>query len=289
MTKTGKELNSQTKINKTLKEEHDKFPTITSSEDGKKLILTHKTNDGDEVIMTFNSPRREKYANTAKVIWSQYITSYVLLPEKQIYLHPNDYWNIYKKILFGKEIINGTGNSMWINGEQYTFVQPEYYFTTINAEKSEQLKDKGIYGIYYNDELLYIGSSARLESRWKEHDMNFRTHASINRMYLHKEYEPDKIEYKVLESGNDIAELIDTDDVPNWILQLIEAYYIKFYQPKYNIEGTAKHSFRFSATSDDVPKDYWQIVKNLLTNESIKYEHQAQELLTQYGGFLNEN
>lgn len=81
------------------------------------VTIIFKSGLGDEFKMIFNSPEREKYASAAAVMFERVIgNDYTLYPESRlVYLKPSIYWNIYKRFLFSKEIIKGTGNKLFVN------------------------------------------------------------------------------------------------------------------------------------------------------------------------------
>lgn len=90
-------------------------------------------------------------------------SNYELLEEQSlIYIYPETYWKIYKHsdIQYQKSFIKNPSYELYINEKQYYVPKPDFY---ING----QPEDSGIYGIYYQDKLLYIGSSKGIMSRWK--------------------------------------------------------------------------------------------------------------------------
>lgn len=225
----------------------------------KCIIFTCVSTLGDQIKMIFTSPNREKYAKVAQICWSKIITDYTLLPNNQVYLPPKDYWGIYKKMAGGRELIKGTGSQLFINNIPFSFVDTDYYF---NA--SPEI-DRGVYGIYYQDILIYIGSSTDVLVRWKEHDDAFRNKSSTSSMY-HANYDPDLVEYRILVSQEELNNLIPTGQANMWLMELIEWSYIKILQPLYNREGKSC-CFNFKAQPGDLPIDYQLLVKKFLTTE----------------------
>lgn len=73
----------------------------------------------------------------------------------------------------------------------------------------------------------------------------------------------DEIEYRELENYEDISRLTGITDPSMWIYELVEATYIKIFQPKYNKSGVTKR-FSFKANPDDLPLSYWNIVQSRL-------------------------
>lgn len=248
---TGKEIHELKTCQKATNEE-----IVTET---KSITFTCTSSLGDQVKIIFTSPNREKYAKVAQICWSKIITDYTLLPNNQVYLPPKDYWNIYKKMAGGRELIKGIGNQLFINNTRFSFVDTDYYFNT-----SPEI-DRGVYGIYYQDILIYIGSSTDVLVRWKEHDEAFRNKSTTSNMYQ-ANYNPDLIEYRVLVSQKELNDLIPTEQANMWLMELIEWSYIKLLQPLYNKEGKSC-CFNFKARPGDLPIDYWLLAKKFLTAE----------------------
>lgn len=233
---------------KELKQEKEKVVNYGLTKEEKKITFKCKTCLGDEVIMIFNSPKREEYAAIAEKIWVEY----TLLPNHLVYLPPNIYWTIYKKIPLGFEFLKGVGNILEINGEKYYFPKTDFYF----SEKVEGTR--GVYGIYWEELLIYEGSASDIMSRWHEHDAHFREGRGPNFMYS-QGFEPDKIRYEILDDGSDLG--INTPSM--WIFELIERVYIKLLKPKFNKEGLTTQ-FNFQAKPNDVPISYWKMLQEYL-------------------------
>lgn len=102
-------------------------------------------------------------------------------------------------------------------------------------------KHYGIYGIYENDELVYIGYTTReFESRWQEHIEAIMLQK--NMQYVHKQINPNsKIEFGIL---IDITELKTNKILTTSDIQSMELALIYLYQPKYNVQGvTTRYSY----------------------------------------------
>lgn len=210
---------------------------------------------GDIIKMEFDSQRRDEYAYTAANLWFNIIIEYEIITEG-IYLEPSVYWNIYKNIPNGKNFLQGVGYKLTINDIPYTFVSRDYYF-----------KDRkpAVYALYYNNELLYIGSSANYPQRWGEHYLAFKSKSILNEMYTQLADKIDEIEFKVLYDSTQIIELAQSEEVTMYEYEVVEKKCIEYYKPRYNKEGVLK-PFCFQAKQ---PKNYkiaLNIEKNLTFN-----------------------
>lgn len=122
-----------------------------------------------------------------------------------------------KKVLEEKGYLEKEGN-----GE-------EYIFYNVRKEKKEPVIKKGIYGIYKNGELVYIGKTVRnFEERWKEHE-NFIRRKS-DKLYVYSLFEEgDEVEFKVLV---DMSEGYTEGDI-----SAAENGMIAIYKPVGNVAG----------------------------------------------------
>jgi hypothetical protein len=91
---------------------------------------------------------------------------------------------------------------MIINDEPYHFPNTEYYFSS----EEPMIGERAVYGIYYGDDLLYIGSaSSGIEQRWKEHHEAFKTGKGQNKMYT-AGFDANQIEYRTLKTAAQLQE-----------------------------------------------------------------------------------
>lgn len=58
-------------------------------------------------------------------------------------------------------MLKGTCTKLFINDQSYRFPEPGFYF----SNKVADLTISGVYGIYLDDELLYVGSSSDMITR----------------------------------------------------------------------------------------------------------------------------
>lgn len=237
-----------------------KLIEVTRSEE--ELIFQCCSALGDNIKMIFNSATKDIDFTIAYLIWMTMIQSnYELLEEQSlIYIYPETYWKIYKHsdIQYQKSFIKNPSYELYINEKQYYVPKPDFY---ING----QPEDSGIYGIYYQDKLLYIGSSKGIMSRWKQHDLNFRSKKEISALYF-QNYNPDKIEYKVLMDGNELKDFISKKQIKdiNYLMEAIEAIYIKSLCPIYNIEGL-KTDYVFKENSSILTYEQKKKINTFLT------------------------
>ena len=85
----------------------------------------------------------------------------------------------------------------------------------------------GIYGIYLEDNLVYVGKSSNLRQRFIQHESHIKTQKSSSKMYkqLHWFYSRDyNIEIKILEKCSISPKVLDD----------LETKYIQCLKPIYN-------------------------------------------------------
>lgn len=155
-----------------------------------------------------------------------------------IILETDLYWKFYKTFTKGKDFLK----EKWIiNGQKCRFMTTKEMFDN---------NKRGVYGIYYNGELIYIGSASDYIERWKQHEEEFNNPLNTdenrpgwycktkNEMYFDNLKE--EKEYVLLESNDSVQELVGKISDGMWIFENIEKLYIELLQPKYNIEGKNK-------------------------------------------------
>lgn len=233
----------------------------------------------DELNLTissiFNGRYKQKTLETYQSIWKMLINKIkiVNINEQNIFhLRPDIYWTIYKKINKGREFLT---NTKWVDEETqniYTFPTTNYYFDGICKVIAGE---PGVYGIYNNDTLLYIGyTSIGFNERWEQHKDCFQQKSSTNQMY--KDYELKDIEFKEIISLQEIQEIFGINTISSNTWQLIEYCLIKILQPPYNKEGiTLPYYFSynyknldfFTAQYDQLFKEYLTKVEFLPDNE----------------------
>lgn len=242
-----KERQSQFRINKIIIEKQEKVNIVEC-----QSVL------GDIIKMKFNSQYRDQYARLAADLWFNTIMEYEIVDEG-IYIEPQVYWNIYKNFPNGKSYLQGVGYKLTINDIPYTFVPRDYYFKDRNP---------AVYGLYYNDELIYIGSTANYHQRWGEHYLDFKTHSLTNEMYRQLSNVVDEIEFKILYDPIQVKKLAQDEEITMYEYEIVEKNCIEHYKPRYNKEGVVT-PFRFQAKSPKSSKSYkmaLNIEKNLTFN-----------------------
>lgn len=252
---TGKEIQNITTT--------ELFPqeSIQVEEQEKKNIITLTTPLGDNVCIEVNGVNRSVQTNTSKILWQVAAKDYILLPiERLVYLPPNIYWSFYKKQPRGKEMIKGVCTKLLINNELYHFPEPSFYF----SNKVANLTTSGVYGIYLDGTLLYVGSSSDVIARWKQHNECFKNGSPTSQMYT-LTAGADRIVYKTLLTREEIEQQVGVQNPSMWLIELAEFCYIHALQPKYNIEGkTTPFRFQANPQPEDFPPSYWEVVKKLL-------------------------
>ena len=127
--------------------------------------------------------------------------------------------------------------------ELYRKAYPNKEDRTRLNKQSNNIKGYGVYGIYINNELVYIGETMRsFEERFKEHKLNLRKNEEYKYIELNK-----------AKNGGAKISLIPLIDVEKLLeecegkrtfsekeVKCMELALIKMYQPKLNIEGRLK-------------------------------------------------
>lgn len=220
------------------------------------------TSSEDIILMRFNSQNRKDYAQMAINIWLNKISTYNLTGEGDVALIPEEYWSIYKGTHSGQQILKGVGYRMFINEEEHKFVSTDYYF-----------KDKtpAVYGIYHNDEIIYIGSSTNYTQRWGEHIlgmMGVQRHWKNNpKMYSGLKDYMEELEFKILYSEEEMREMMGIDEskfFSSYMMEYIEEKCIGHYKPKYNKAGVSS-PFQYKGKRP-MFKDYMKMSEKIDAN-----------------------
>lgn len=237
--------------------------------------VSYTTKLGDTFVAIFSSTKKEQYCMSFVEMMDLIDINYELYEEQsRIYLSPNIFWHIYKKMENGKSLLTHVGTltkSYKVNGKHYYFPTADSYFHPIESKLQEDNK-RGVYGIYFREDLIYIGSSSQgVLERWKEHAVNFRDHCPSNSMYKIEDFE--EIEFRLLYSDKDINEMLPYKKsyVGSATLQFVEQLLIKAYQPRYNREGiTSPFVYRLSGNKEEIEVDHVEVAKDFLLNTSIE-------------------
>jgi hypothetical protein len=146
------------------------------------------------------------------LFWSKYIRNNFIVKDDIIYINPQVYWLIYKKIHNGKSFI--TNMKLYnLEGKNISLAQPHHYFDNSMTEEDEytylNMKDYGVYGIFNQNELIYIGSVYKRDylTRWKEHQTAFIQKNILNQNNMYKKYDAEDIYYKPLITAEDIRSM----------------------------------------------------------------------------------
>lgn len=169
----------------------------------------------------------------------RYATAAVLFSQ----IKPNE-WCICKRFIYIKNEaivrLMETINPEWIDNIlealKYRYYRNKQPFTvkTINFLPNDENRPRGVYGVWVNDKLFYIGSTNRsFEERFAEHQFNLQNKS--HELNWYSKIEPDdKIKYIPI---IDITQLkcdrvLEADDIKTMEYALILAY-----QPEGNIAG----------------------------------------------------
>lgn len=177
---------------------------------------------------------------------------------KMIYLPPENYWFIYKRVPRGKDWLKRT--SFVLNDEKMNFCPTSFYFEDHFEE------DYGVYGIKYNEEIIYIGMTKQdFEARWEQHRRAFET-GEHQKLYT-LPVEVDKLEFVVLVSANDLKEQFHLEQISAWMLQIIEYSFIQYFKPVGNVAGNVENYYINGIVPSDISGNYMKIFKKILETE----------------------
>lgn len=150
-----------------------------------------------------------------------------------------------------KEYFEGYFDDYW-----YNWIWRKKGFHKFRVVTPEEKRDKsyGIYGMYRNDELIYIGYTMKsFEKRWNEHMVAIKNKIPRQQLYVYGLIEwGDEIDFKVLID----AQGIETNEPlteRDW--QCMELALIQMYQPEGNLAGrTYEYKFTEHNRSKQVVK-----------------------------------
>lgn len=121
----------------------------------------------------------------------------------------------------------------------------------------EHQQEKGIYGIYYKDELVYIGNTSKsFQDRFSQHLSSLSCGSQHLYVYLRElNAKPEDLSIKPLY-------ILDDDRINTYGLSCIELAFIKFFQPKGNLAGrTQPYQFPQHAHKDLKPDEQETFIK----------------------------
>lgn len=211
-------------------------------------VFTVKTDKGDCFSRTFSPRSVNVNSITLKSIWEFIKNDYQLISLddsiQYIYITPNIFWTIYKKIPYGRQVL--TSPTVWKDqaGRVFNFAPTNFYFN-----KKAQLAllgvtsegDYGIYGIYKvnTDELIYIGQTQRdFELRWAEHKDRLNGIGNTDHMKLYSlGLTSEDVYFKPIVTNRSISDAFGIEEFNPIYWQLIEYSFIQFFKPIGNSEN----------------------------------------------------
>ena len=137
---------------------------------------------------------------------------------------------LYEKMLISQKIIPK---------DKRHYVHRILYSKYCNRLPKQQKKIRyGVYGIYVNNELVYIGMTMRdFEKRWQEHINKIKS--GSNELYFYKQLqkydEEVKLHFKILVDASE--KVIDKKSFSEDEVKSMEYALIKVLKPKYNLAG----------------------------------------------------
>lgn len=96
----------------------------------------------------------------------------------------------------------------------------------------------GVYGIFVDDELIYIGQTKNFKERFKSHNSNF--HVSDKALYKKMRMEKEAGKQVSIKPLINVEELDIKGSLKRRDLEAMELALISLYKPKYNYEGIVK-------------------------------------------------
>lgn len=137
---------------------------------------------------------------------------------------------LYEKMLISQKIIpKDKGHYV------HRILYSEYCYRLPKQQKKIRY---GVYGIYVNNELVYIGMTMRdFEKRWQEHINKIKS--GSNELYFYKQLqkydEEIKLHFKILVDASE--KVIDKKSFSEDEVKSMEYALIKVLKPKYNLAG----------------------------------------------------
>lgn len=147
-------------------------------------------------------------------------------------------WNNYSMKNYTIRVVSKEVEKKRIEDQQ----RREKYLET-KQKKKENVISCGIYGIYQNNELIYIGMTMRnFEDRWNEHLKNIRE--KNNELYFEQFMDIKKnIRFEKL---IDICKLKTNKEITRRDVESMELALINVYQPKGNLANGTKYEYKYS-------------------------------------------
>ena len=167
-----------------------------------------------------------------------------------------------KKFWSYRKYINGTPIKIWdaMTKEEYNIKIKQIEEAKKEEERKQRVKvqkaqkkknaDRGIYGIYYNEELIYIGKTdVDFETRFNQHKDALTS--GLETQYLYKYLKEEKkkhgnisITFKPLINVKHFK-IEDISDITNRDIEAIELALIQLNKPICNIQGV-KQDYKFT-------------------------------------------
>lgn len=221
--------------------------------------------------------------------WNKYIRNNFIIKDDIIYITPQVYWLIYKKVHNGRAFI--VNMKLYnLEGKNITLAQPHHYFNNDTekqpTEENEHIciskKDYGVYGILDQNKLIYIGSVYKRDyiTRWKEHQTAFIQRNFFDKNDMYKTYKAEDIYYIPLITAQEIASICgisEATEISPIIIQLIEWALIKIIKPIGNREGV-ETSFSLRNVSN-MERESIKSIYNLLKEDYLdKHQYELKTL-----------
>lgn len=134
--------------------------------------------------------------------------------------------------------------------EQYEKEEERYKKQELERQKKQAIKensDRGVYGIYCNDELIYIGkTNVSFKTRFSQHleAINSKSTAQFLYKYIVQQKEKNNAEI-TMKSLVNVKELKVNGKINNRDIEAMELALIDLYKPICNIQGV-KQDYEFS-------------------------------------------
>lgn len=146
------------------------------------------------------------------------------------------FWEYKSYLLFnGKDVLFSLKSDFEFRKKK--FFQRKQGEKKRKAEKllAKQVADRGIYGIYCDKELIYIGKTdVSFEERFKQHKINMEQNKD---QYLYKYMRDNKDCYYELKPLINVKNIKTKEKITNKDIEMMELALITLFKPKCNIQG----------------------------------------------------
>lgn len=131
----------------------------------------------------------------------------------------------------------------------------------------------GIYGIYFNDEIIYVGKTVNFKNRWAEHKSAIKNNKNDNQPFHRCELDVNELSFRIL-FDNSKLKLFPSE------IDRIESIFISNILPEWNTHLNEIHGHKLSSKEK---------VQDLIKYYYIRQQNTLSELNEQYSVGLTED